>query len=136
MRILFMLTAALTLTMAETTMIKDPATHLIWEDTIHTTEDKVTFDEAKHYCSTLKLSDVEAWRLPTLQELLSIIDFSHADPAILKEFSHVETGTIYWSSTPYVRAKDKFWGVDFKDGSTEGTSENYSRYIRCVRTAN
>ncbi|MEA2048373.1 MAG: DUF1566 domain-containing protein [Campylobacterota bacterium] len=136
MRILLILTAALTLTMAETTMIKDPTTHLVWEDTVHTTEDKVTFDEAKHYCSTLKLSDVAGWRLPTLKELLTIVNFSRADPAILKEFNHVETGTVYWTSTPYVRSKDTFWGIDFKDGSTDGTAKNYNRYIRCVRAAN
>ncbi len=136
MRILLMMTVALSMAMAETTMVKDPATNLIWEDTVNTTEEKVDYDEAKTYCETLKIGEVAGWRLPTLNELLTIVDYTRADPAILKEFNHVETGTIYWTSTPYVRSKDEFWGVDFKDGSTDGTSKNYDRYVRCVRAAN
>ena len=135
MRIILMMTVALSLAMAETTMVKDPATNLIWEDTLHTTDEKETHDEAKTYCETLKVSDVAGWRLPTLNELLTIVDYTRAYPAIIKEFNHIETGTVYWTSTPYVRSKDEFWGVDFKDGATDGTSKNYSRYVRCVRAA-
>lgn len=135
MRILLMMTAALSIAMAETTMVKDPTTNLIWEDTIHTTEDKITHDEAKTYCDSLKDGEVSGWRLPTLNELLSIVDYSRSDPAILKEFNHIKSGTVYWTSTAYVRSRDQFWGVDFKDGATEGTLKNYSRYVRCVKAA-
>jgi len=128
-----MMTVALSIAMAETTMVKDPTTNLIWEDTTHTSEDKITFDEAKTYCETLKITEVSGWRLPTLNELLTIVDYTRADPAILKEFNHVKSGTVYWASTPYVRSRDEFWGVDFKDGTTDGTSRNYSRYVRCVK---
>ncbi|RLA70684.1 MAG: hypothetical protein DRG09_02485 [Epsilonproteobacteria bacterium] len=133
MRIILMMTVALSIAMAETTMVKDPTTNLIWEDTTHTSEDKITFDEAKTYCETLKITEVSGWRLPTLNELLTIVDYTRADPAILKEFNHVKSGTVYWASTPYVRSRDEFWGVDFKDGTTDGTSRNYSRYVRCVK---
>ena len=135
MRIILMMTVALSMAMAETTMVKDPTTNLIWEDTTHTSEDKITLDEAKTYCETLKVTEVAGWRLPTLNELLTIVDYTRADPAIRKEFNHVKSGTVYWASTPYVRSRDQFWGVDFKDGTTEGTSRNYNRYVRCVKAA-
>lgn len=135
MRILLILTVAISMAMSETTMVKDPTTNLVWEDSTHTTEDKVTHAEASTYCANLKLSEVTGWRLPTLGELLTVVDYTRSDPAILKEFNHVKSGTAYWASTPYVRSRDKFWGVDFKDGTTDGTSGNYSRYVRCVKIA-
>jgi len=135
MRIILMMTVALSMAMAETTMVKDPTTNLVWEDTIHTTEDKITHDEANTYCESLKVGEVSGWRLPTLNELLTLVDYTRSDPAILKEFNHIKSGTVYWASTPYVRSRDEFWGVDFKDGATEGTSKYYNRYIRCVKDA-
>ena len=133
MRILLMITVALSMAMAETTMVKDPTTNLIWEDTTHTTEDKVTHGEATTYCTNLKLGEVSGWRLPTINELLSIVDYTRYEPAILKEFNHVDIDTLYWTSTPYLRSKNQFWGIEFKDGATDSASKNYNRYVRCVK---
>ncbi len=135
MRILLLIAITLSMATAETTMIKDPTTNLIWEDTPHSDENKVTHSEAKKYCSNLKLSDVSGWRLPTVNELISIVDYTRYAPAILKEFSHTSINSLYWTSTPYHRAKNKFWGVDFKDGATDNASKNYNRYVRCVRVS-
>jgi len=135
MRILLIMTLALSMAMSETTMVKDPTTNLIWEDTTHTTEDKLAHGEAKAYCESLKIGEVTGWRLATLNELLTVVDYTRSDPAILKEFNHIKSGTVYWTSTPYVRSRDAFWGVDFKDGTTDGTSKNYNRYVRCVKAA-
>ena len=135
MRVILMMTVALSMAMAETTMVKDPTTNLIWEDTNHTTEEKVTHNEATTYCSTLKLGEVSDWRVPTLNELLTIVDYTRYEPATLKEFSHVEIGTMYWTSTPYLRSKDQFWGIEFKDGATDSASKNYNRYVRCVKAS-
>lgn len=135
MRIILIMAVALSMSMAETTMVKDPRTNLIWEDTVHTTEEKVTHNEAKAYCVSLKIGEVTGWRLPTLNELLTIVDYVRAEPAILKEFTHVDSNTLYWSSTPYVGSKNEFWGVKFEDGATDGASKNYDRFVRCVRAA-
>ena len=132
MRIVLMITVALSMAMAEPTMVKDPKTNLIWEDTQHTTEDKVTYKEAKAYCDALKQGSFENWRIPTLPELLSIVDYTRYDPAILKEFKHVDEDTLYWSSSPYAAHADSFWGVKFEDGATEDASQTYNRYVRCV----
>lgn len=133
MRIVFMMIAALSMVMAEATMIKDPKTNLIWEDTLHASEGEVTQPEASTYCEALKLGGFENWRLPTLSELLTIVDYTHYNPATLKEFKHVDNDTLYWSSTLYVRSSGVFWGVVFRDGATDNTSEIYNRYVRCVR---
>ena len=133
MRIVLMMTVALSIAMAEPTMVKDPKTHLIWEDTLHASEEKVTHREAEAYCEALTLGTFENWRLPTLPELLTIVDYKRYKPAILKEFKHVDNDTLYWSSTVSARVSDDFWGIIFRDGSTKNSSGLYGRYIRCVR---
>ena len=133
MRILFLIIATLSFSFAETTMVKDPSTNLLWEDTQHVSEDKITHAEAKAYCAALKLGEVSVWRLPTIHELLSIVDYKRFEPATLKEFNHIKVDSSYWTSTPYLRSKDKFWDIDFKDGATDSSSANYNRHVRCVK---
>lgn len=133
MRILLMITLAFSMMMAEANMIKDPKTNLIWEDTMHVSEVKITHIKAKSYCSELKLGSFNNWRIPTLNELLSIVDYTRYKPAMVKEFKHVNKDTLYWSSTPYARTSDEFWGIAFKDGASSNASETYDRYVRCVR---
>lgn len=128
-----MVAVALSMAMAEVTMVKDPVNNLIWEDTLHTSEEKVTYNEAKAYCQALKLDTFEDWRLPALSELLSIVDYRKYKPAILKEFKHINNDTLYWSSTVSARTEYDFWGVVFSDGATKTESGFYGRYIRCVR---
>lgn len=129
---LWLLTLA-TFLHAETSMLKDPSTNLIWEDTEHVQEVKINHIQARGYCNSLTLGGFTDWRLPTLPELMTIIDYKRYKPAILKEFRYVDKDTLYWSSTPFARSADEYWGVSFKDGGTDNAGEIYDRYVRCVR---
>jgi len=124
---------AVSLSMAEITIVKDPSTSLMWEDTKHTQDGSVSYIEAEKYCIDLELGNHKDWRIPTLLELLSIVDYKRSQPATLKEFSHVDHDRLYWSSTPYVNATESFWGVIFDDGNTDNASAIYDRRVRCVR---
>ena len=126
-----LLLASLVFLSAETTLIKDDVHKLMWEDTKHVDETKINHIQARSYCKNLELGELN-WRIPTLTELLSIVDYKSYKPAILKEFNRVDNDTLYWSSTPYARSSDEYWGVSFKDGSTSNASETYDRYVRCV----
>ena len=128
-----MILSTISILSAEQSMIKDETSKLLWEDTEHVELTKVTYTQAVSYCGALETGEYTNWRLPTLDELLSIVDYKRYKPAILKEFKYYNKDTIYWSSTPYVKSSDEFWGVNFKDGSTSNASINYDRYIRCVR---
>lgn len=114
-------------------IIKDPKKGLMWEDTIHAGEIKVNFKEAMQYCKDLRLGKFDDWRVPTLFELLSIIDFKRYKPAIKKPFKYVEDTGSYWTTTLYVGDKNERWVVSFKDGTTGDADESYERYVRCVR---
>ncbi|RRS30204.1 MAG: hypothetical protein P794_08015 [Epsilonproteobacteria bacterium (ex Lamellibrachia satsuma)] len=133
MRIVLITAMFFSVIMAETTMIKDPKTNLMWEDTQHAENVKITQIKAKEYCRELTLGSFDDWRLPTLAELLSIVDYTRYKPAILNAFSHTEKESFYWTNTAYADTSDEFWGVNFKDGATSNAAEYYDRYVRCVR---
>jgi len=134
MRIVVLMSILLSMMMAKGTIVTpENNTSLVWEDSLHNTEEKMTHIEANEYCNTLRLGDFKDWRLPTLSELLTIVDFNSYKPAIFKGFKHTDDDTLYWSSTPYSGSEGDFWGVNFKDGSTDNASSIYDRHVRCVR---
>ncbi len=133
MRLLVALGMGTSMLLAQTTMIKDPKHHLLWEDLPHTKETKLTYKEAQSYCSELTLGGFDDWRVPTLKELLTIVDYHRYKPALKAPFGYVEAESSYWTSTPYVGDSSTRWVVNFKDGATSDASENYDRYVRCVR---
>ncbi len=107
-------------------------TGLSWQDNRSATSEKVTYEEAEKFCENLKAGKYNNWRMPTLQELSSIVDYTKYNPAILDGFS--SGGSVYyWSSTPYIGDSDKVWGINFKTGATDANGKNYTRHIRCVR---
>lgn len=132
MRSILIMAMALSLSIAETTIVNDPSTNLMWEDTKHV-KNGVSYPEATSYCETLSLGEHKDWRLPTLRELLTIVDYTKYEPAILKEFTQVEEDRLYWSSTPYAEEPREFWGVVFEDGDIDNASAIYDRRVRCVR---
>ncbi|WP_295421052.1 DUF1566 domain-containing protein [Sulfurovum sp.] len=133
MRFLLLLSMLFSFILAETSMVKDPRTNLMWEDTPHVKETKITQPKAAKYCSGLKLGGFDDWRLPTIRELLTLVDYRRVEPALLKEFSYVEDESFYWTNTVVADESDAFWGVNFKRGASSKASEYYERYVRCVR---
>ena len=133
MRSILIMAVAFSLSMAETTIVKDPSTNLMWEDTKHVEEGQVTYLEANSYCEALELGKHNDWRVPTLKELLSIVDYARFEPATLKEFNRIDQDKLYWSNTAYTNKSTEFWGVDFEDGDTDTASAIYDRRVRCVR---
>lgn len=130
--LIFVLTS-LSILSADATIVKDDKHKLLWEDSEHVEDTKVTHMKAQAYCSNLEIGGYTNWRVPTLSELLSIVNYKRYKPAILKEFNYVNKDTIYWSSTNYAKSSDEFWGVNFKDGATSNASQTYDRYVRCVQ---
>ncbi|QKG79875.1 Lcl C-terminal domain-containing protein [Tenuifilum thalassicum] len=68
--------------------ITDLVTGLMWtkspdlnEDGVIDYSDKLSYDEALAYASSLNLGGYTDWRLPTIKEQYSLIDFSGKDPS-------------------------------------------------------
>ncbi|RLA69321.1 MAG: DUF1566 domain-containing protein [Epsilonproteobacteria bacterium] len=113
-------------------MAVDSRTGLTWQDNRFVESERVTYAQAEKLCKELRLGKHNDWRIPTIRELLSIIDYKKYDPAILDGFS-VDDASYYWSSTQYMGDPDKVWGIDFKDGAADANGKAYDRRIRCVR---
>jgi hypothetical protein len=110
--------------------ILDTKTNLVWQRSYET----MTFDEAHAYAK--RVSDVtgQQWRVPTLDELTSLIDRSTRNPA--SAFPGMPP-VWFWSSSPYVGYTSCVWGVNFGDGSVYGSGSRGYGYgaVRLVRDA-
>jgi hypothetical protein len=109
--------------------VKDTLTKLEWQRSDDGTARSK--EEAIQYCKDLDLGDKKDWRMPSIEELKTIIDATRFDPAIPTEaFDAVSTW--YWSSTANAAYIASTWRVNFYDGDVE-----YSVYdptlVRCVR---
>lgn len=106
--------------------------NLIWQDSMEASFTRQTWESADKYCKTLELGGHKGWRLPTLSELLLIVDYDRSSPSIFVTFKH--TGQdYYWTASPYTAATDGIWVVRFTDGSTDKSYKTYENYVRCVR---
>ena len=91
-----------------------------------------TWEQALAYCERLDLGGYTDWRLPSINELLSIVDFSQT-PTI--NFTHFpDTATLwYWSSTTHAYFSNSARAVDFFNGYETLSSKGSSEYTRAVR---
>lgn len=88
--------------------------------------------DANSYCDSLTLADNNDWRLPTKQELASIVEDFSTDISINENvFSNTEPKH-YWSSDSY--GASLHWYVHFEIGH-EGYAQDFNEGYgaRCVR---
>ena len=92
------------------------------------------WNDANTYCSDLNTSGL-SWRLPTIDELIALVDRNSSNPAISSEFTNTNNNQ-YWSSSDYLATvEDDAWSVRFSDGITNDPDKNSSLYVRCVHSS-
>ena len=120
-------------------MVKDALTSLIWQQdgswtrTGRSSSENCTWAEAQPYCSELTLGGYSDWRLPTVKELRSIVDFTVYDPAINRTAFPNTPGERFWTSSPFAGSSDYAWNVDFSDGFLDVNHAGSYFRVRCVR---
>lgn len=130
--------------------ITDNVTGLMWQQSPDSDEDgdidaadKMTYTEAVAGAGSLSLAGYTDWRLPTIKELYSLIDFSGVDPSGYEgtdtsglipfidtdyfDFAYGDTkageriiDSQYASSNLYVADAATLFGVNFADGRIKG----------------
>ena len=105
---------------------------LMWQDNADAKTVQKNWNGAVEYCQNLTLFGFNDWRLPTRDELLSIVD-KNKSPTIKKEFQNV-TSSYYWSSTTIASDSDRAWRVYFGGGDDGWGGKTLSLYVRCVRS--
>ena len=134
-------------------LVKDTVTSLIWMRcslgqnwdgrTCSGTAIEYTWQEAMFFTKHFEYGGYSDWRLPTLDELKSLVYCSHGydgnkcssnskSPAIRDEFPNTPQ-TWFWSSTPSAEYNGGAWGVEGAYGYAYGGSKTVSSAIRLVR---
>ena len=110
----------------------DKVTQLQWQRTGGIT--LRDYNSSWNYCANLILNSHNDWRMPTINELVSIVDYARTAVPILN-VDAFRGGRLasYWSATDTARASDVVWGVLFSDGFVLQLSKTESNYVRCVR---
>jgi len=103
-----------------------------FQDNSEVKENFVTYEDAISYCDKLDLSNKSDWRIPTINELRSIVNRDNSNPAINHIFLN-NANEFFWSSTPYQQNKEKIWTIFFRDGVDYQSLKTDKAYIRCVR---
>ena len=114
-------------------VVYDTTTSLLWQDAAINEDASVTFKEATNYCKFLKIDNYNDFRLPTLNELQTLVNYNNFDSAILDGFNHVAS-TTYWTTTRFVDQNDAVWTINFEKGSRNTKAIYYDRHFRCVQT--
>ncbi len=125
----------------------DTTTGLMWERSpnLHSQ----TWSNAVSYCVGLTGSDGRGeyggWRLPTVNELLTLIDWRFKNPAVPNNsnegqwskgnpFLGINTILPAWAITNAAGVSDMVWTVYFTDGSVDSSHASYSDgWAWCVR---
>ncbi len=116
-------------------VILDTTTSLVWQDAPINKDALVTYKEAQNYCKFLNIEKYKDFRLPTMRELQTLVDYNNYDPAILNGFKYVES-TTYWTTTAFADDENEFWTVGFEKGSRSVKAKYYDRHFRCVQKLN
>lgn len=120
--------------------VTDTSTGLVWQrdgsgSRPNCTQSPLcTWPEAKAYCAGLTL-DGSGWRLPTLDELESIVDLTVASPGpTIDQTAFPSTPTAwFWTSSPYAGPPAGAWAVAFNFGYSSSTDTDNNLRVRCVR---
>ena len=100
-----------------------------------------TWEGAIKYCYGINIGGRKGWRLPTISELMTIVEPSNSDPATQANiFTNIQYGQAgdrngYWTSTSKPGDDTKAIFVRFSDGILMYHDKVTDYYVRAVRAA-
>jgi len=116
-------------------VVRDNETGLLWEQSPSSLA--ASWESARHACSTKAVGERMGWRLPSVQELASLVDPFQSEPALPlgHPFANIEL-TDYWSATTDVEHPAYAWDVFFGGNPGVGTKfKSDPGFAWCVRGA-
>lgn len=114
-------------------IVFDPATGLMW-----TAEDiaVTNWAESEKACADLRTGGFDDWRWPSIQERLSIVDYTRTAPALNTKFFRVPGSDWHWTRTRYAgNPSSDAWGVYLHGGSAYVSLQSHSGRVLACRAA-
>jgi len=114
--------------------VTDNVTGLMWQQAVPA--GTYTWAQAVAYCQTLTLAGHGDWRLPSMIELVSIVDYGQGGPSISPNVFPSTPSDGFWSSSPFAGSSSSAWYVYvyFDLGYPSwGFGVSSTFYVRCVR---
>jgi hypothetical protein len=122
------------LVMNSNAAVLDKETGLVWEKSPSTSTFIWRF--AQLQCHTLTLGSRKGWRLPTIQELGSLVDPIQSNPALPAghPFTALQLNGFYWSATTVADVANTALAMELSVGNIAGSAMSTSQgFAWCVR---
>ncbi|HEY3594272.1 MAG TPA: DUF1566 domain-containing protein [Polyangiaceae bacterium] len=112
--------------------VRDVGTGLVWQRSVPNRT--FSSSDARAYCAGLNLADHQGWRLPSMVELLTLIDENAATPPMIDGTAFPNTPSEpFWSGTDFGGAPGMAWQVYFDRGNGLYGLPNAMFRVRCVQ---
>ncbi len=124
--------------------VLDKETSLVWERSPETTQ--FVWSVAQAHCNLKSVGNRKGWRLPTIQELASLVDPTIASPGptlpvghpflnvqVLADPAQPGSSSAYWSANTWSSDQTVAWDLTFNTGVVANTSKTTLHYVWCVR---
>jgi hypothetical protein len=113
-------------------VVLDKETGLVWQRAPST--GAMTWYDAFLYSYPRYLGGRKGWRLPTEEELASLVDPDEGPPTLPSGHPFINVSPfVYWSSTTRASETTLAWDVDFGSGGVGSGSKTGLKYVWCVR---
>ena len=92
--------------------------------------------DALSYCYQLQVGGRKGWRVPTIEELASLVDTSQGSPttpALPAGHPFNVLATPHWSATTNASDANRAWAVGFATGTVFNPLKTANREVWCVR---
>jgi hypothetical protein len=110
--------------------VRDLATGLRWQRILSLRT--FSYPSAKEYCSHLDLDGHKDWRLPSMPELVSLVDERTSDPAIDSVAFPKTPAASFWTLSIFGNKGQLAWNVYFDRGRALYGPFTEPRRVRCV----
>jgi len=109
--------------------VTDLTTGFIWQQS----DIKKNWETANTYCEGLDHANHQDWRLPSIEELKTIV-MSTKSTVMIDPIAFPDTKpSLYWSSTTFESNPSNAMIVDFSNGESYSEEKGFKNYVRCVR---
>ncbi len=115
-------------------LVLDKETGLIWARDANYANGEKTWQHAIQFCRNIALGNRKGWRLPSVEDLSSLVDPSTPMPSLPEGHPFIKVqSTAYWTFTPYETISTYAWAVNLSNGFVRNIPMKNYNFVWPVR---